>query len=384
MMRFGLLLNVAAISGILLLSACAGGAKPKATASNETIIGVAGPMRGDLAVFGEQIRNGAEAAVQDINAEGGVLGKPLKLVDADDGCIPQKAVQAANDLVDQSAVFVVGHFCSGSSIPASEVYEEAAVLQITPASTNPVLTEDGIRTVFRVTNRDDAQGIFAGTWLAQHYAGKNLAVIDDETPYGRSAAGQTVKTAEANDLTPALMGSFKPQTKDFSDLIARLKATQIDVVYVGGYHEEIGAFVKQARAQGFKGAFAAGDALNTGEFTAYAGSAADGVRFTDAPTRTNLESAKAVVGKFRDGAYPSGRYEPEGYTLNAYAAVQVFAAAAAGTGSTNAQKMADWLRAHPAQTVLGSLSWDAKGDLTELFYTWFVWKNGTYSEEPQS
>jgi branched-chain amino acid transport system substrate-binding protein len=383
-MKRGLLRNVAVISAMLILAACANGTKPKApaAASNETVIGVAGPMRGQLAVFGAQLRNGAEAAVVDINAKGGVLGKQLRLVDADDGCSPKKGVSAAKDLVEQGAVFVVGHFCSGTSIPASKVYAEAGVLQITPASTSTALTEQGIGTLFRVTNRDDGQGIFAGTWLAKAYSGRNLAVIDDEQPYGRDVAEQTAKSAEAAGLKPALLGSFKPESKDFSDLIARLKAAKIDAVYVGGFHDEVGPFVKQARAQGVQAEFVSDDALNTSEFTTYAGSAGDGVRFSDASSKTELASAKDVVAKFRAGDYPSHRYEPEGYTLNAYAAVQVFAAAAAGAGSTDARKMADWLKANHVQTVIGDLSWDAKGDLKELYYAWFVWQGGQYRQEP--
>ncbi|GAB2179190.1 branched-chain amino acid ABC transporter substrate-binding protein [Dongia sp. agr-C8] len=384
-MNSRLLRNLSAILAMLLLAACAGGAKTASTSSTELVIGTAGPMEGPLAAFGEQMRRGTQAAVTDINAKGGVLGKQLRLVVADDRCQPPKAVPTANDLIDQGAVFVVGHFCSGTSIPAAKVYQDAGVLQITPSSSNTELTEQGIPTVFRVTNRDDAQGIFAGTWLAKAYAGKNLAVIDDEQPYGRDTAGQTAKTAEALGLKPAMMGSFKRGTKDFSDLITRLKAAKIDVVFVGGYHDEVGPFAKQAREQGFDGAFVSDDALNTNEFVTYAGSAADGVRFADASSKTGLAAAREVVAKFRNGDYPSRldpRYEPEGYTLNAYAAVQVFAAAAAGTNSTDARKMAEWLKANHVQTVIGDLSWDAKGDLKELYYAWYAWQNGQYRQQP--
>jgi branched-chain amino acid transport system substrate-binding protein len=153
----------------LLLAACAsggdGGAKP-APSGNEIVIGVAGPMTGDLAVFGEQIRRGAQQAVDDLNAQGGVLGKQVRLAVGDDRCDPPRAVREAQKLVGEGAVFVVGHFCSGSSIPASEVYAEEGILQITPSSTNPKLTEmaaaDGVRTLFRTTGRDDRQGTFAG------------------------------------------------------------------------------------------------------------------------------------------------------------------------------------------------------------------------------
>jgi branched-chain amino acid transport system substrate-binding protein len=148
----------------VLLSACAAQQAPSKPSSNEIAIGAAGPMSGDLAVFGEQLGRGAAAAVDAINAEGGVLGKPLRLVLGDDRCDPKKAVNTADSLVAQGVVFVDGHFCSGSSIPASAVYADAGVLQVTPASTNPALTDDaasrGITTVMRVANRDDQQGVF--------------------------------------------------------------------------------------------------------------------------------------------------------------------------------------------------------------------------------
>jgi branched-chain amino acid transport system substrate-binding protein len=379
--------SVAAIATMLAVSACAHGTKPKAPpAPKEIVIGVAGPMEGALAAFGEQIRFGAQAAVADLNAKGGVLGRPLKLVAADDGCEPERGVKAAGALVEEHAVFVVGHFCSNTSIPASRVYADARVLQITPGSTNPVLTEQGIGTVFRVTNRDDAQGIFAGTWLAKHYAGKKLAVIDDRQPYGRLTAGQTAQSAQASGLTPALVGSFARGTADFSILVTQLRTAGIDVVYVGGYHDEVGTFANQARDRGFTGDFVSDDALNTSEFLTYAGSAAEGVRFSDARAKTDLASAKDVVARFRSGDYPLGqvkKYEPEGYTLNAYAAVEVFAAAAAGAGSTDAGQMAEWLKASHVQTVIGDLSWDGKGDLTQLYYAWFVWKGDQFYQAPE-
>jgi branched-chain amino acid transport system substrate-binding protein len=378
---------VAAAVTVLAVAACAHGPKKTAQpAPKEIVIGVAGPMEGQLAAFGEQIRFGAQAAVADINTQGGVLGRPLNLIDADDGCKPERGVEAAETLVDDGAVFVVGHFCSGASIPASKVYAEAHVLQITPASTNPILTDEGNGTVFRVTNRDDAQGIFAGTWLAKHFPGKKLAVVDDGQPYGRLTAGQTARTAQAAGLTPTLVASFPRGTADFSPWISRLKMEKIDVVYVGGYHDEVGPFLKQARGVGFEAPFVSDDALNTDDFIRYAGSAAEGVRFSDAGTKTELPTAAAVVKKFRSGDYPLGRvqqYEPEGYTLNAYAAVQVFAAAANGTGSTDARLMADWLKANHVQTVIGDLSWDAKGDLTQLYYRWYIWKGGQFYQEPE-
>src|SRR5215468_9554716 len=164
-------------------------------AADTITIGMAGPITGDLAEFGAQMKSGAEQAVKDINAAGGVLGQQLKLEVGDDQCDPKQAVAVANDLVSKGVVFVAGHFCSGSSIPASAVYHEEGILQITPASTNPKFTEDpaaaGWGTVFRTCGRDDQQGAFAGPWIAQNYKGKNVAVIDDKSTYGKGLADLT-------------------------------------------------------------------------------------------------------------------------------------------------------------------------------------------------
>ena len=364
----------------LLLSACTGGGTPSkqpVASSNEIVIGVAGPMTADLAAFGTQLRRGAEQAVADLNARGGVLGKQLRLVVGDDQCDPKRAVRVANDLVGQGVVFVDGHFCSGSSIPASEVYREAGVLQITPSSTNPYLTERGIATLFRTAGRDDRQGPFAGGWLVENYRGKNIAVIDDGSSYGAGLARETERAIKDKGAAVALRDSYAQRQRDFSSLIGKLKAAKIDAVYAGGYHDDIGLLVRQAREQGFTGAFAAADALNTSEFWTIAGEAADGVRYSDASSPVNLVSAKSAVEKFR-----AGGYEPEGYTLGSYAAVQAWAAAAEIAGTTDAAKVAQALHGGTIPTVIGDLSWDAKGDLTHVNYAWYVWDNGRAVEEP--
>jgi branched-chain amino acid transport system substrate-binding protein len=365
----------------LLLTACAtGNSTPKQPqpSSSEIVIGVAGPMSGDLAVFGQQLKRGAQQAVADLNAKGGVLGKKVRLAVGDDQCDPKLAVRVANDLAKQGAVFVAGHFCSGSSIPASAVYGQAGVLQITPSSTNPRLTEGaGIRTLFRTCGNDNMQGTFAGKWMAENYAGRRVAVLDDNSPYGRGVADEAQRSMEANGLKAALRDSYVEKQKDFSTLIAKLQAAKIDMVYVGGYHNDIGLLVRQARAQGFAGDFAAADALNTSEFWSIAGTAGDGVRFTDASSQINFVSAKSVVEEFR-----ADNYEPEGYTLGSYAAVQAWAAGAAIANSTDAAKVADALHHNVIPTVIGDLSWDDKGDLTRAEYAWFVWHNGQIAEEP--
>jgi branched-chain amino acid transport system substrate-binding protein len=373
-------IHLACIALPLLLSACANDGAPAGKpqpSGNEIVIGVAGPMTGDLAAFGEQLRRGAQQAVADLNAQGGVLGKQVRLVIGDDQCDPPRAVRVANDLTKQGAVFVAGHFCSGSSIPASKVYDAASVLQITPSSTNPRLTEADIKTLFRTCGNDNMQGTFAGKWMAQNYAGKDVAILDDGSPYGRGVADEAKRSLEASGHKTTLRDRYAQKQKDFSALVAKLKGANIAMVYVGGYHNDIGLLVRQAREQGFTGDFGAADALNTSEFWSISGTAGEGVRFTDASSSVNLTAAKSVVETFR-----AANYEPEGYTLSTYAAVQAWAAGVEIANSTEAVKVADALHGSVVPTVIGDLSWDAKGDLARVSYAWFVWHRGRYSEEP--
>jgi branched-chain amino acid transport system substrate-binding protein len=375
---FKKLVTTTALAAAMAVGAFAYGQTAKA---DDITIAVAGPMTGDLAAFGEQLRRGSEMAVKDINAAGGILGKQVKLETGDDQCDPKQAVQVANDLVKKGVVFVAGHFCSGSSIPASDVYSEEGILQITPASTNPAFTEGpavkGVSTIMRTCGRDDKQGAFAGPWIAKTYPGKNVAILDDKSAYGQGLANETEKNMVAAGMKAALRDTYTAKEKDFSALISKMKEAKIAVVYIGGYHNDAGLMMRQARDQGFKADFISGDALNSAEFWSISGPAGEGMRFSDAASAINLDSAKDVVAKFR-----AESYEPEGYTLSSYAAIQSFAAAANGTGGTDGAKMAAWLRGNHVKTVIGDLSWDAKGDLTEVNYAWFIWHDGKYNQEP--
>ncbi|HEY2889313.1 MAG TPA: branched-chain amino acid ABC transporter substrate-binding protein [Dongiaceae bacterium] len=344
-------------------------------------VATAGPMTGEYAAFGDQMRHGAEQAVKDLNAKGGVLGKTIALSIGDDACDPKQAVAVANDFVSKGIIFVAGHFCSGSSIPASAVYHEEGILQMTPASTNPKFTEDpaaaGWGTVFRTCGRDDQQGSFAGPWIAQHFKGKNIAVIDDKSTYGKGLADLTRAAMNAAGLKEVVNDEITAGDKDYSALVSKLKAANIDVIYFGGYHPEAALIVKQSREQGLNAQLLSGDSLNTQEFATLAGAAADGVMFTNAAEARNLPSAKDVVDEFRKGGF-----EPEGYTLSTYAALQVWAQAVTKAGSTDAKKVAEALRSQTWDTVIGKLGFDAKGDLTSSTYVWYVFKDGKYSEAP--
>lgn len=333
-----------------------------------------GPMTGQYATFGAQLKAGAEMAVADINAGGGVLGEKLSLTIGDDACDPKQAVAVANQLVGKGVVFVAGHFCSSSSIPASSVYAEEDIVQITPASTNPKFTDerpgDG---VFRVCGRDDQQGKVAGELLASRFADKNIAVIHDKTAYGKGLADETRKAMNAAGKQEMLYEAYTAGEKDYTALVSRLKAEGIDVLYVGGYHTEAGLIVRQMRDQGMDTILVAGDALTSKEYWSITGPAGQGTLMTFSPDPRKTPEAAKVVEKFR-----AQGIEPEGYVLYTYAAVQVWAQAAEKAGSTDFEDVVAALNDGEFDTVIGKLSFDDKGDVTIPGYVFYEWKDGDY------
>lgn len=359
----------------MLLAATAVVALGAAEASADIKIAVNGPLTGQYATFGDQMARGAQAAVEDFNAAGGLLGQKLVLVRGDDACDPKQAVAVANQAANEKVVFVAGHFCSGSSIPASAVYKEEGILQISPASTNPKLTEQGFANVFRVCGRDDQQGQVAAQYILANYKGKNVAIIHDKTAYGKGLADETKKALNAAGETEKLYEAYTAGEKDYSALVSKLKQNAIDVLYVGGYHTEAGLILRQAREQGLQTQLISGDALVTNEFWAITGDAGQGTLMTFGPDPRVFPEAAAVVAKFK-----AQGVDPEGYTLYTYAAVQVFADAVKRTGGTDAEKLAADLRSNSFKTVIGTLSFNAKGDITTPAYVWYKWDKGTYAQ----
>ncbi len=344
--------------------------------AQEITIAVTGPMTGGEATFGQQMKNGAELAVADLNAAGGVLGRKIRLEVGDDACDPKQARAVAEKLAGQKVAFAAGHFCSSSSIPASEVYAESNILQITPASTNPLFTDRGLWNTFRVCGRDDQQGLVAANYIADKFKGKNIAVLHDRSTYGKGLADAMKAALNKQGVTEKLYEAYTKGEKDFSALVSRMKAAQIDVVYVGGYHTEAGLLLRQMREQGMKTQLISGDALVTKEFWQITGPAGEGTLMTFGPDARKKPSAAPALAKFK-----AKGIDPEGYTLYTYAAIQVWADAVKKAGTTDAKKIAETIRAGAWDTVLGKLSFDKKGDITVVDYVFYVWKpDGSYTE----
>jgi branched-chain amino acid transport system substrate-binding protein len=201
-------------------------------------------------------------------------------------------------------------------------------------------------------------------------------VVHDKSAYGKGLADLTMENMKANGLEPVLYEGITAGEQDYTALVSKLKQQQVDAIYFGGYHPEAALIVRQSREQGLNAPLMSGDSLNTLEFPTLAGAAANGTMFTNAAEARNLPTAKAVVEEFRSQM----NYEPEGYTLSTYAAVEVWAAAAEKAGSTDPEKVAEVMRSQPWDTVIGTISFDDKGDLTSSTYVWYEFQDGNYAE----
>jgi branched-chain amino acid transport system substrate-binding protein len=332
-------------------------------------IGIAGPITGAYAKFGEQLVRGATLAAERINAAGGINGKQIQVVQGDDQCDPKQARTVANTFVNEKVHAVVGHFCSSSTIPASEVYDEANLLQVTPASTNPKVTDRGLPAVFRTCGRDDQQGNVAGDYIAKQLKGKRVAVIHDKDTYGQGLADATRARLNSNGVKEVLYEGITRGDKDFNSLVTKMKGLKVDAIYFGGIHTEAGLIVRQSREQGLNATFISGDGIVTQEFADIAGPATDGVLMTFGADPRNLPEAKEVVEEFRKGGY-----EPEAYTLYSYSSVQIIAEALkANDLSNDGKKLADYLKANAFSTVMGPKEFDSKGDLKVTDYVVYKW-----------
>ena len=340
----------------------------------DVLIGVSGALTGRSAWSGVQIQRGAEMAVADINAAGGVLGQQIRLIAADDSCDPGQAVAAAQKLVADGVVFVVGHGCSGASISASKVYEAANVLQISPASTSPMLTEQGRANVFRVIGRDDRQGVAAGDYLADHWGDKKIAILNDSTTYGKGLADETKKQLNKRGVTEAMNQAYTPGKPDYLEEVEALQKAGITVLYVGGYYTQAALLARGARDRGYAMQLVSGDSLAIEEYALIAGPAAEGTLFTFAADPRRNPEAASVIKEFR-----ADNFEPESYTLLSYAAVQAWAQAAKKAGSLKPQAVIAALRNSQFDTVLGRIDFDDKGDLTAQSWIWYAWRNGEYA-----
>jgi branched-chain amino acid transport system substrate-binding protein len=335
----------------------------------EILIGVAGPMTGSQSWFGEQFERGARMAAADLNGKGGLLGQEVELAVGDDFCDSDQAVAAANKLLADGVVFVVGHWCSHSSIAASTVYEEARVVMITPGSASAKLTDEGGPNVFRVYGRDDRQGAMVGDYFAEHWADQEIAILDDGTTWGVGVAAGVRRRLGERGVPVALNQTIARDEAEYSELVSKMQAA-------GGLHREAGLIFRQAHERGYDLQLIAASSMATEDFAMIAGPELEGTLMIATADMRESPQAAEVVARFR-----AEGYEPLGTTLNAYAAVQVWAEAVEAAGSLDFGAVTGAMHSRQFDTALGRIGFDEKGDVTGFEpWQWFVWRaDGTYT-----
>jgi branched-chain amino acid transport system substrate-binding protein len=247
------------------------------------------------------------------------------------------------------------------------------VIVMSASATNPTLTEEGRANVFRVVGRDDQQGIIGGDYLAEHWADDKIAILHDGQPYGAGIAAETRKQLGKRGIDDILYEQITPGQVDYSDVVSRLAAAGIDVVYYGGYVPEAGLLIRQARARGYDGQLVAADGLSSEDFWLIAGPAAEGTLFTSFRDPSREPGAAAILERAR-----ARQVEPNYRVLYSYGAVQAWAAAVEKAGSLDPEAVRRSLRSHEFATVLGRIRFDDKGDVVPAGFEWFVWTDGKF------
>jgi len=346
-------------------------------ANAETLkIGLAGPATGPVAQYGDMQKVGVMAAIEQINKAGGINGMQVEGVIYDDACDPKQAVAVANKIVNDGVQHVVGHLCSSSTEPASDIYEEEGVLMITAASTSPTITEKGYQLVFRTIGLDSLQGPFAAQYVINSVKPQRMAIIHDKQQYGEGLATAVKTEVEKAGIEPVMFEGVTKGEQDFSALIAKLKKNNVDFVYYGGYHPELGLILRQSRAKGFNAQFMGPEGVGNPDISKIAGEASEGLLVTLPQSFDQDPANQALVAAIKEkGEDPTGPF-----VFPAYSAVEVMKAAIEGSGSTDPVKMADYIRANKFATTTGDLEYNEKGDLKEFSFVVYNWHaDGTKS-----
>lgn len=335
-------------------------------------IGIAGPKTGPVTQYGDMQFIGAKQAIKDINAAGGVDGKMLEAKEYDDACDPKQAVAIANKVVNDGVKFVIGHLCSSSTQPASDIYEDEGVIMITPAATSPEITSRGYKLIFRTIGLDNMQGPTAGKFIVEHVKPKIVAVIHDKQQYGEGIATAVKQTLDKAGIKVAMFEGINSGDKDFSSLIAKLKQANVDFVYYGGYHPELGQILRQSKEKGLNAKFMGPEGVGNDSISQIAGEASEGLLVTLPKSfdkdPTNVALTKAFQDKKQD---PSGPF-----VYPSYSAVQVIADGITAAKSEDTDKVAAAIHAGTFKTPMGELSYDTKGDLKNFQFVVYEWHFG--------
>jgi len=329
-------------------------------------IGAAGPMTGDQSKMGIDLRNGVELAVSEWNDKGGVLGKKIQLVPGDDQADPKQAVSIANKFVNQKVAAVVGHWNSNCSINASPYYHAANIVAISPASTNPRLTQQGYKTIFRVCGTDDQQGGVAAEFVLKTLKPKRVAIVHDNTTYGKGLADFFKQVIE-NKVQVVYYDGIQTKDPDYKAVLTLIKEKKPEVYFFGGVYPEAGRLVRQAKEVGMTIPMVTGDGVYDPTFISIAGNAAEGTYVTFGKDPSGLPTSKAFNEK-----YTAKFGAPGPYSVYAYDAANIILTAMQKTGTTEGTAVAAYITKNSFPGAFGDISFDKNGDVTKAPYV--VWK----------
>ncbi|CAM5637502.1 branched-chain amino acid ABC transporter substrate-binding protein [Mycolicibacterium aubagnense] len=346
--------------------------------TNTLDIAIVGPMSGDLSPQGRQMEKGAQAAAAKINSRGGVAGNQIRIFTFDDGGTPAGAEAAAREIVKQGIRFVVGHYNSGSSIAAAPFYAKHNTLMVSPGSTNPMLTEFKLWNVARTSSRDDAQGSFAGNYIAKHFPGRRIALVSDGTPYAQGLILKARAALKASGQPAKGLFVVKPQRPRYDDTVAKLRAAKIDLVFFAGLANEYGLLLRGCKEAGLNIQFVSGDGTLVNYLPTIAGSAVEGSLVAFSLNDADNPSAKDAVASLK--AVGVNEFE---YTLKSYAALETIAGGIDQAKSQTPRLVATAIRSgQPIKTVLGDLSFTSAGDRREPDIMMYVWRDNTIVPAP--
>lgn len=350
---------------------------PAAAAGGETVvkIGHAAPLTGGIAHLGKDNENGARLAVEEANKEGLTIdGKKIKLelVGEDDAGDPKTGTAVAQKLVDEHVVAVVGHLNSGVSIPASKIYSDAGIVQISPSSTNPDYTKQGFKTTYRVVATDAQQGPALANYAAKTLGAKTVAIVDDATAYGKGLADEFEKTAKADGVNVVAREATNDKATDFKAILTKIKGKKPDVIMYGGMDATGGPFAKQAKELGITAKIVGGDGVCTDKVAELAGDAIDNIVCSEA----GLALSKMEKGADFEKKYQARFNTPvQIYAPFTYDAVNVIIDAMKRANSTDAAKILAAMPATNYNGVIGNISFDEKGDLKQGSITLYNYKD---------
>ena len=344
----------------------------RAAAEDSVTIAIAGPMVGTSFSVGVQYKVGVTAALQSL-PDGKLLGKNVAVKIYDDSCSKSIAEKVAIELTQTLPEVVIGHSCSIATIAAAPLYARHNLLQITPASTNPKVTEMGITTLFRMIGRDDVQGEVAAERIATRYAGRKIGIFSFPGDYSSGLTQTAIAALGRRGIRPVKQLVGISSAPSYAENILDLIESGVEVLYLVGGGLDTGVFLHQARQLNAPFQVISGDTLVSKVFIEAAAEAGEGVPFTFPPEAAELSSSQQAVEAIR-----SMGLEPAGYTLLAYAAAEVWFEGVRRANSFEAGAVATAIRSAPVETILGPVSFDAKGDIKTSYppFSWYVWKNG--------